>query len=156
MTEKGGLAQFLDKVVEGMGKMKENNSQNNSDLANVLPKPTTQTIGEDGTIYWSWITPTDILVQSLLATKENNEEKIAKNEYIVRIFMQCKQDVLTFKDEEAKLIGQAVLSAYNWQNIWKIHAGEFLFEELSNESSNTPSVHVIDNESQDNESQDNG
>jgi hypothetical protein len=35
--------------------------------------------------------------------------------------------------EVSKEFGKAMLSAYNWKEIWKLHAGDFLLEELSQE-----------------------
>lgn len=129
MADKNGIAQFLDKLAEGMGKMKEQ-SDSNSDMVNILPKPSTQEIG-DGIIVWRWFS-SGVVVEATLATRENNQSKIAVGKYVIAMKMPESDNAMyCLYEDSAKEIGQMLLSAYNWQNIWKLHAGDFLLEELS-------------------------
>lgn len=134
MTEKNGLAQVLDKIVEAMSKPREGGVKSEKgEVANILPKPDSQDIG-DGLIIWHWKTK-DVTVESVLVTKENNPVKLPKGTYLVNLQMpQTDNCAYSLLGESAKEIGQAILSAYNWQNIWKLHAGDFLLEKLSQES----------------------
>lgn len=130
MTEKAGIAQFIDKLMEGMNKAKPENP----DVANVLPKPDTQDIG-DGVIVWRWeVLNGSIMVESVLATREENQAKLAKDEYVVSVDLPVSENgKYSFYDESSKEVGQAILSAWNWKEIWKLHAGDFLLENLSQE-----------------------
>lgn len=128
--EKTGIAQFIDKIAEGLGKGKAETPE----VANVLPKPITQDIG-DGVIVWRWeILNGSITVESTLATREPNQAKLAKDEYVVAVaFPESDNATYCFYDDSAKDVGQAILSAWNWKEIWKLHAGDFLLEKLSQE-----------------------
>lgn len=131
MADKNGLAQVLDKIVEGMGKAKKNVSTD--DAANILPKPISQEIG-DGVIVWRWMVPGEIVVEAVLATRTDNQSGLEKNEYVVGIQMpDSENDTYALFGDAAKHLGQAVLSAWNWQNIWRLHAGDYLLELLSKE-----------------------
>ncbi len=126
--EKAGIAQFIDKLMEGMSKGRPEGS----DLANVLPKPETQEIG-DGIIAWRWtLCDGSVTIESLLATRDDNQANMRKDEYTVNLKMpESNKGTYILNGEVAKNLGQAILSAYNWKDIWKLHAGDFLLEELS-------------------------
>jgi hypothetical protein len=133
MTEKNGFAQVLDKLVEGLNKAKKNGSSisTSSDVANVLPKPTNQNIG-DGVIVWQWMVPGEVIVEAVLATRTHNQSSLEKGEYVVGVqFPESENATYALYGDSAKDVGQAILSAWNWKNIWRLHAGDFLLEELS-------------------------
>lgn len=129
MAEKAGIAQFLDKLMEGMSKAK---ADSGGDIVNVLPKPDTQDIG-DGVIVWRWnLLNGSVVIESVLATRQPNQQNLAKDEYVVSLKLpESENGTYSFYDDTSKDIGQAILSAYNWKSIWKINAGDFLLEELS-------------------------
>lgn len=133
---KTGFAQFMDKLAEGLSKSKENSKNNaqNDDLINVLPKPDTQEIG-DGVIVWRWtLLNGSAVVESVLAFKENNQQNLNKDEYVVSVKLPGSENgTYSFYDDTSKAVGQAILSAWNWKTIWKLHAGDFLLESLSDE-----------------------
>lgn len=125
MTEKNGFAQFLDGLME-----KRNKS--NDDVLNILPKPDSQVISE-GLIVWQWRLDSCV-VESVLATRNTNPLNLEKDKYVVNIQMPKTEECLySLFGDTAKEIGQALLSAWNWQKIWKLHAGDFLLEVLSQE-----------------------
>lgn len=131
--EKSGIAQFMDKLMEGMNKAKAEGNTN-SDVANVLPKPNTQDIG-DGVIVWRWeVLDGAVMIESVLATRDDNQAHLSKDEYVVSIDLPASETgKYSFYDDSAKEVGQAILSAWNWKEIWKLHAGDFLLETLSQE-----------------------
>lgn len=130
MSDKNGIAQILDKVFDAL--MKSRNDSNSDDMY-ILPKPNSQEIG-NGIIVWRWHLNDAILVESVLATRNANDIGLEKDQYIVNLKMPESQNFsYTFLDSLTKKIGQALLSAWNWQEIWKIHAGDFLLEILSKE-----------------------
>lgn len=125
MTEKNGFAKFLDSLVE---KKKEEAD----DVLNMLPKPDTQEIG-NGYILWRWNAEAAI-IESILATRNSNELGLEKDSYIVNISLPHSEEcAYTLFNDTAKEIGSALLSAWNWQHIWKLHAGDFLLDVLSQE-----------------------
>ena len=130
MAEKNGFAQVLDKLAEGLSKAKKNVSVGD-DVANILPKPVNQSIG-DGVIVWRWVIPGDIVVESVLATRTANQSSLEKGEYVVGVqFPESENATYALYGDTAKDVGQAILSAWNWKNIWRLHAGDFLLQELS-------------------------
>lgn len=130
MAEKNGLAQLLDKVAEGLSKAKKNVAVG-EDVANILPKPVSQEIG-DGVIVWTWMVPGDITVESVLATRNNNQSKLEKGEYVVGVKLpESENSTYALHGDTAKDLGQAILSAWNWKNIWRVHAGDYLLDVLS-------------------------
>lgn len=126
----------MDKLAEGLSKSKENSNNNvsNDDLVNVLPKPDTQEIG-DGVIVWRWtLLDGSTIVESVLAFKEKNQQNLSKDEYVVSLKLPSSENgTYSFYDDTSKAVGQAILSAWNWKAIWKLHAGDFLLESLSEE-----------------------
>lgn len=135
MAEKNGFASILDTIVGGLGKMRDNAAQGGDTgaVANVLPKPDEQVIG-NGIIVWRWKTEF-ALVESVLVTNTSNQLNMPKDKYFVNMQMPLhEQCAYTMFDDTPKELGQAILSAWNWQHIWKLHAGDFLLETLSKEA----------------------
>lgn len=80
MTEKNGIANFLDGLVGGLNKMKEANAtkeansgggETEADLVNILPKPAKQVIGENGVITWGGTVDSRMLKASSTLQKTN-------------------------------------------------------------------------------------
>lgn len=126
MTEKNAFANFLDKVAGGQ------NREKGEDF-NVLPKPASQDIGY-GLIVWRWHVE-NITIEAALATNYLNRLSIEKGEYEITVNMPPpgEENSYSMSLEVSKEFGKAMLSAYNWKEIWKLHAGDFLLEELSQE-----------------------
>jgi hypothetical protein len=126
MAEKNALANFLDKIAGGQ------NREAGEDF-NVLPKPASQDIGY-GLIIWRWHVE-NITIEAALATNYVNRLSIEKGEYHITVNWPLPGDENSYSVplEVTKEFGKAMLSAYNWKEIWKLHAGDFLLEELSQE-----------------------
>lgn len=144
MAEKSSIANALDKAFANMGK------KSDGDVLNMLPKPDSQSIG-NGIIVWQWIVEDKVFIQSVLATRNTNELGLEKDGYLVTVKMPESDDFsYSMFDETAKDIGQALLSAWNWQNVWKLHAADFLLESLSQEPVVEPTVEpeIVERESE--------
>lgn len=101
---------------------------------NILPFPENQEIrnGENGAwIQWWWDIG-EVRVWGILYTTDtkSNDGLRKKGQYEVQLSMPEKNDVYNFNSDESKAIGKAMLSASNWINIWKEHAGMFLEKNL--------------------------
>lgn len=136
MTEKNGFAQILDAIAGGLSKMKDGAAEKkpagnqSADLVNVLPKPVTQEIG-DGFIRWRW-RPDLAKVEAILATSAKNPYGLGNGNYAVNVqFPMHPECAYSMLEDVAKNVGQTILSAYNWQHIWKIHAGDFLLASMN-------------------------
>lgn len=129
MAEKNAFAQLLDKMAES----KKNRSAEKTEDFNILPKPNSQEL-KDGYILWTWKLNDGFVVESILATRHNNEAGLEKGKYVVNVKMpQTESCTYSFFDNMAKDFGKAILSAWNWKEIWKLHAGDFLLAELSDD-----------------------
>lgn len=52
---------------------------------------------------------------------------MAKDTYLVSVQMPESDNFsYTLEGDTSKDIGQAILSAWNWKNVWKLHAGDLL------------------------------
>lgn len=141
-----GIAQpprqgFLSQLAQGMqekGEQLEN--QEPQDDLNVLPFPVTQEISEKF-IQWRWEPCNFVRVYAILYTQNQTREtskgpnQIAKGYFEVQFSTELESEVtngniLSYSAEEAKAIGQAMVSASNWINVWKDHAGMFLEKEF--------------------------
>lgn len=129
MTEKNGFAQVLDKIVEGISSAKKKEP---GDDLNMLPKPHLQEVG-DGIIVWRWYIG-GVVIESILVTRQANQMGLDKGEYTVSMKLpESDKGMYTLNGDIAKEIGQSLTSAWNWKNVWKLHAGDFLLGELSKE-----------------------
>lgn len=128
MTEKNGFAQIMDKIAEGLAKKKEEAEE---DL-NMLPKPAIQMLG-DGIIIWRWFCG-GVVIEAMLATRHENQENLEPGKYVISMKMpESDNGMYTLYEDVSKELGQALMSAWNWQHVWKMHAGEFLLDEMSKE-----------------------
>jgi hypothetical protein len=129
MVEKNAFANLLDKMAQG--------KQDKGEDFNVLPKPATQDIGY-GLIVWQWFIG-DITVEGALATQETNRLSLEQGDYAVTIKMPENENyIYSLVGDTAKDVGKCILSAWNWKEIWKLHAGDFLLEKLSKEPTDSP------------------
>ncbi len=147
--EKNGFAQVLDKLFESFKGAMNNGERtiaaghDSGSVANVLPKPNSQEIGH-GIIVWRWETPI-AKVESILVTNSVNQVGLEKDKYVVNLQLpQSEHCAYSLHDDTAKELGQAVLSAWNWQHIWKLHAGDFLLENMSQEVVLPPPVQHVE------------
>lgn len=106
----------------------------NDDL-NILPFPISQTIDQEyGEITWKWDTwssPEPETSPQVIAILETRVDR-----YTVKIEGSTSlQDSLS--PENAKMLGQALVSAWNWKEIWQSHAGSFLLKSMSGDSNAT-------------------
>lgn len=123
--EKNGVAQFIDKLMEGIAGARKPATDN-------IVKPYCQEIG-DGIIVWRW-DASETSVEAVLATREHNQINLEKDRYLVSVKMpESDNYTYTLMDDVAKQIGEAITSAYQWQFVWKQYAGDFLLEQLSQE-----------------------
>jgi hypothetical protein len=95
---------------------------------NILPMPTSQKIGSDH-IEWSW-DHEDYDVIAFLWTKNDPETGYRRGDFVVRLKTWKEEPFYDLAPQVAKEIGQNLVSAANWINIWKLHAGTFLEREL--------------------------
>lgn len=119
-AQKGGM----QAIVEGLQKAaaKQTPEDEAEDL-NILPKPNKQEIKKDlGLIEWYWYCGL-YTVHSCLQTP-TGEYKIE----LTGASGETPQQI--FEPEEAKMVGQALLSAWNWQEIWQMHAGSFIAADM--------------------------
>lgn len=125
--EKNSMAVLMDKIFD-MFKSKNDSS----DVLNMLPKPNSQEIG-DGIIVWRWFAG-EAVVESILTTRNHNQVNLEKDTYVVTLQLpESESFSYSFFDESSREVAQALLSAWNWQHVWKLHAGDFLLDILSQE-----------------------
>ena len=124
---KPGFKEILGKLSEAAQKKSaelEGESQDESppDDLNFLPLPDNQEIHDD-CIIWTWECNgnDNFSVQATLHTSGNK-----KGEYYVEMFHTSGPNVVGFIFTEAKEIGQALISAWRYQYVWKDYAGEFM------------------------------
>ena len=126
-ARKNSFAKGLDKLVESFTKKSESDQ---ADVLNMLPKPNSQEFG-DGLIVWRWITDS-VMIEAVLAVRENNSSGLPKDAYVVTMQMpESENFIWSMFDDTARIIAQALLSAWNWQNVWKLYAGDFILEEMA-------------------------
>lgn len=80
-----------------------------------LPKPDRQKIG-DKVLSWAWEGPGNILVEATYS-KESKDYLIA---------FSVPETDCDLTPHESKMLGEMLLSAYQWEQIWQSHVGEFL------------------------------
>lgn len=120
-AQRNGLGDMLGQLAAKAGQANEPEPE---DLNN-LPKPNTQTIDrESGKIIWDWYLD-QFTVTSELTTADNSYDV-----HIKRLSGDGLADSWEMYPETAKIVGQALVSAWNWKDIWKVHAGGFIAKEL--------------------------
>lgn len=129
----GGIAQKLKERGEQMQEQ-QGDDEEVEDL-NILPFPNSQNIyGNNGTIVWEWIVNEEVTVTAVLYTKDDTPEGgntgFKKGDYNIVQHTCDDSGENDWTPEDAKILGQALISASNWKNIWRDHAGKFIAQEL--------------------------
>lgn len=98
---------------------------------NILPLPTTQDIVFDKWIRWTWenfcASDAKVVVTLYLSDYENF---FPAGEFDIELVFSQKTDVYGMTANEAKALGQAIVSASNWHNVWKRHVGTFIERDI--------------------------
>lgn len=119
---------LADALKEAMEKKNEIIEETQAEDLNILPMPVEQIV-EDHSMAWIWIPMGGVFVVGRLFTADVNERK--KGDWVVELAIPgIDTDCYALTDEAPKTIGQALISAWNYKNIWKQHAGEFLEKQL--------------------------
>jgi hypothetical protein len=131
--QKPSLGMFLEKMKEAAerkaAELQPDIDDPTHEYLNILPMPDTQVISEKW-IEWQW-NVFEHRVFGILYTQ--SYEFHQPGSYEVQLSMSCgpkAQSVFVVSPDEAKALGQALISASNWRNIWKEHAGYFLEKQL--------------------------
>ena len=146
--KKQGLGDILSQMGQRARQAQQQQPpQQQADDLNVLPLPATQEIIQNCMIVWKWPIDNDFSIVATLYTKDVRNEGYA-GDYIVQLLTPGKDDLFEINftvPEIAKFVGQALISAWNYKNIWKLHAGEFLERELMQPASEGCSPEEPDN-----------
>ncbi|AKU45379.1 hypothetical protein MADRUGA_90 [Mycobacterium phage Madruga] len=128
-----GLKENLRKAAEEQRKNRNQPATEGEDL-NLLPFPVTQEICAKW-IHWKWEPCGDVNVWGILYTKDYEDDGTVhkKGDYEVQFSPKNIASIGSFSQEHAKAIGHALMSAANWKNVWKEHAGKFLEMSLMGE-----------------------
>jgi len=148
------LAEVLQQVVEKTKENTEEISVVEEDL-NILPLPIDQIV-QKKCMTWVWIPMEGVQVTGKLFTAHDDE--FSPGDWLVEMSIPgIYTDSYELTEDSPKLIGQALISAWNYKNIWKQHAGDFLEKQLMNSSdTDFATVEVIEAEEEDEEEDGNG
>lgn len=146
--KKQGLGDILSQMGQRARQAQQQQpSQQEAEDLNVLPLPATQDVIQKSMIVWKWPINNDFSVVATLYTKDTPEGKEVGS-YEVELLTPGKDEPFEINfdvPEVAKFVGQALISAWNYKNIWKLHAGEFLERELMQPASEGCSPEEPDN-----------
>ena len=141
----GGLKTIVEGLREAGERIKEQQAeaelqeQAETDL-NILPLPEEQVVLDDR-IVWTWRPwGEEVSVHGILFTKrvETNTELQEKGSYRVDLALAGKnKNTFSLFSDSARFIGQALISAHNYQHIWKAYAGDFMERQLMGEPEKT-------------------
>jgi len=107
MTEKNAFATLLDSIAQ---KKQEKDIQMNDGVKGTLPLPASQDIQPDH-IKWEW-TNAHVPITAYFAKDDSS--------YYIEI------DGVTIDADHAKTLGEVLLSAARWRDIWQANAGLYL------------------------------
>jgi len=125
------LAEVLQQVVEKTKENTEEISVVEEDL-NILPLPIDQIV-QKKCMTWVWIPMEGVQVTGKLFTAHDDE--FSPGDWLVEMSIPgIYTDSYELTEDSPKLIGQALISAWNYKNIWKQHAGDFLEKQLMTSS----------------------
>lgn len=136
------LAEAMKKVGERFAEaQRQQNEANQKEDLNILPMPLSQTIKKNKYGEWlEWVwepVGLGIKIIGILYTQDSQwpddeAEPKPQGHYEVQLSMPYKElsSCHTLDPIIAKGVGQALISAWNWKDIWKQHAGDFLEKEL--------------------------
>ena len=130
MNKKSPLGDAIKNLAQQVQKSREENEQQSEDL-NILPFPSSQKIHEDR-IDWKW----DSLV--------NSEFTVHATYYmdsgVYHVELQTGKpfpdddtdrtgEVYCLSPDEPKVLGQALLAAWDWENRWQEHMGRLMLRD---------------------------
>lgn len=113
---------LLNKLQDAAARAKAEDTDDEADDLNILPKPDKQEIKRPlGTIEWDWNCTENITVRSILV----------QGSHAYNVFIETTVDFeYPLCAEEAKIVGQALVSAWNWRDVWQFHAGGFIARDM--------------------------
>jgi hypothetical protein len=123
---------FADALKEAIQKNSDNvdgeGMETEPEDLNILPLPVQQAV-EQTHMMWVWTPMQGVFVFGKLYTA--HDDGFNPGDWIVEMAIPgIDSESYAFTDDAPKLIGQALISAWNYKNIWKQHAGEFLERQL--------------------------
>ena len=86
-------------------------------IAGELPRPISQSVG-DFLISWQWL--------PLGEGRTSIAAQFDRQDHTWHISMRNTEEFVY--PDEAKLVAEALLAAYNWQDIWKMHFADMFLE----------------------------
>lgn len=142
---------LLELLKEAAEKSSEDAPQTEQDDLNILPLPIDQRV-EDDSMLWIWLPSEDTVVLGRLYTKHSDGYE--PGDYIVELSMPkaiegVHTESFILNNDGAKVIGQCLVSAWNYKNIWKEHAGDFLERQLMTRTIEAPAEDDEDEEESD-------
>lgn len=117
--------QIQDNLKAGPGKISELPSET-EDL-NILPLPDTQWISKDE-VEWVWAIEPNTQVSVVLHAVDKDDHRGGDFEIILH--QHKSEDYRSINATYAKRLGQVLISASNWHNVWKDHVGTLLERSL--------------------------
>lgn len=134
-----GLVERLNEAAKKAQQAAQEDSMPPKEDLNILPFPLSQQIKRNDCgawLQWEWEpVGMGIKIIGLLYTQDSSwpdsgiEDK-PQGHYEVQLSLPTDDYVHTFDPVIAKGIGQSLIAAWNWKDIWKEHAGTFLEKEL--------------------------
>jgi hypothetical protein len=123
-TEVNPIAEILKAIITkivaaGIGE--ENAIAGKGTVGGALPKPATQQITDEYLI-WEWF-PFESSDQVVITAELNRSTK----EW--NVGLRCIRQ-MTMNADEARLLGEALLSAYEWKTTWKLHFADMMMGEM--------------------------
>lgn len=134
-------AQAFAEMIKAMAKQQrregliENNqvAVEDEDDLNILPMPIDQKVLPEYML-WTWQPTSRVLVSAYLFRKNVDYAnfKHKRGEWYVVMEKDEESATIGFSTDfdEAKLVGQALISAWNYERVWKLHAGTFMERQL--------------------------
>jgi hypothetical protein len=118
---------FMDK--QKAETMKPDLAQEPSEDLNILPLPVSQEIVPGKWIRWSWGKPAhmEVIVTLYLSRYEN---EFQAGDFNIELICDAPSTQFEFSPEDAKSLGQDIVSASNWRNVWKQHVGTLIEREV--------------------------
>jgi hypothetical protein len=135
MPSSADAKKFADALAKSVSKInvdKKYGQDLKEDDLNMLPLPTCQEIAPEQHIRWTWHVPCrggGARVAVTLFVSTNLDLEIKSGDFMIEVFLP----VLVLTPVEAKAFGHAVISASQWQNVWKQHIGTFIERDIYRE-----------------------
>lgn len=126
-TPQPQLGEAMKKLADSLKqKAPQANAEENQDISGGLPKPDKQTIGGSGvsksSIRWEWNPLPEKEVQVIAVY-----DREAAVKYGVHLCLEGDDErEVDLAPEECKALGESLISAWQWEEVWQQHAGEYL------------------------------